>query len=67
MGNLDAWLAYGLPQPQPDWMSDGEVAHQRWTHAQVSEAMVDFVSGWPFQIWRDCETVWKAEVSTAIH
>ncbi len=22
MGNHDAWFAFGLPQPQPAWMSD---------------------------------------------
>jgi len=25
MGNHDAWFAGGLPQPQPAWMSNGEV------------------------------------------
>jgi predicted phosphodiesterase len=28
MGNHDAWFVDGLPQPQPPWMSDGEVRHQ---------------------------------------
>jgi len=48
MGNHDAWFAFGLPQPQPTWMSDGEVAHQQWTHAQLSESQQDDVQQWPF-------------------
>ena len=35
MGNHDDWFINGLPEPQPEWMSDGEVEHQHWTHAQV--------------------------------
>jgi predicted phosphodiesterase len=34
-GNHDAYFVDGLPEPQPDWMSDGEVQHQRWTHARL--------------------------------
>lgn len=50
MGNHDLWFADGLPQPQPDWMSDGEVAHQHWTHAQLDPALRKVVAGWPFVI-----------------
>lgn len=50
MGNHDDWLVQGLPQPQPDWMSDGEVAHQRWTHQQISAEQKASVSLWPYLI-----------------
>lgn len=46
MGNHDAWFAHGLPQPQPKWMSDGEVAHQRWTHAQLDPALREVIAAW---------------------
>ncbi len=50
MGNHDAWFAFGLPQPQPAWMSDGEVLHQRWTHAQIDPALGGVVARWPFSV-----------------
>lgn len=53
MGNHDAWFAFGLPRPQPAWMSDGEVAHQRWTHAQLDPALRAVVAAWPSAIYED--------------
>jgi putative phosphoesterase len=50
IGNHDAWFAYGLPQPQPKWMSDGEVAHQRWTHAQLDAALRETIAAWPIRL-----------------
>jgi predicted phosphodiesterase len=47
MGNHDAWFAYGLPEPQPAWMSDGELEHQRWTHAQLDPGLRAVVDRWP--------------------
>lgn len=47
MGNHDAWFAHGLPTPQPPWMSDGEVLHQQWTHAQLNPALRAEVAQWP--------------------
>src|SRR5262245_11592812 len=38
MGNHDAWFVEGLPQPQPAWMSEGEVQHQQWTHQALDPA-----------------------------
>ena len=49
-GNHDDWLANGLPSPQPAWMSDGEVAHQAWTHAQIAPEMVAEVAKWPWRL-----------------
>ena len=48
MGNHDAWFAVGLPSPQPTWMSDGEVAHQRWVHAALDPALQAVVAQWPY-------------------
>jgi predicted phosphodiesterase len=39
MGNHDEYFVHGLPQPQPAWMSDGEVEHQHWTHRQMDPAL----------------------------
>ncbi|MCB0037955.1 MAG: metallophosphoesterase family protein [Anaerolineales bacterium] len=48
MGNHDAWLAEGLPQPRPPWLSAGEVRHQQWTHAQIDPSLKEVVSAWPY-------------------
>jgi predicted phosphodiesterase len=50
MGNHDAYFAYGLPQPQPPWMSDGEVLHQQWTHAQLDRSLRVVVRAWLWQL-----------------
>ena len=48
MGNHDAWFAFGLPSPRPEWMDDEELAHQHWTHAQLDPALRAIVGHWPF-------------------
>ncbi|HEY7029751.1 MAG TPA: metallophosphoesterase family protein [Thermomicrobiales bacterium] len=48
MGNHDAWFAFGLPTPRPPWMSEGELRHQLWTHAQLDPALRPVVAGWPY-------------------
>jgi predicted phosphodiesterase len=48
MGNHDAWYVDGLPQPQPRWMSDGEVEHQHWVHAQLDISLKPIITGWPY-------------------
>jgi predicted phosphodiesterase len=53
MGNHDAWFAHGLPRPQPSWMSDGEVAHQHWVHAQLDPALKLAVASWPYVLEED--------------
>jgi predicted phosphodiesterase len=50
MGNHEAWFVHGLPRPQPAWMSDGEVAHQHWVHAQLGSALRAVVARWPWVI-----------------
>lgn len=55
MGNHDAWFAFGLPQPV--WMSDGEVAHQQWTHAQLNPALRAVVAQWPYSITQTVDSV----------
>ena len=57
MGNHDAWFAFGLPQPQPAWMSDGEVAHQQWVHAQLDPALRAVVARWPYVVQEEWEGV----------
>jgi predicted phosphodiesterase len=48
MGNHDDLFASGLPQPQPEWMSEEEVIHQRWTHAQIDAGFKAVVAAWPY-------------------
>jgi predicted phosphodiesterase len=50
MGNHDYWYVQGLPQPRPEWMSEGEVRHQRWTHSQLGPDFRDVIASWPFVI-----------------
>lgn len=50
MGNHDALFAFGLPDPQPTWMSDEEWEHQQWTHAQLTADMRDDVAAWPYAV-----------------
>lgn len=50
LGNHDAYFAYGLLEPRPDWMNEGEVAHQRWTHAQLDPGLRAVVATWPDRI-----------------
>ena len=57
MGNHDAWFASGLPRPQPSWMSDGEVAHQQWVHAQLDPGLRAVVARWPYVIHEEWEEV----------
>lgn len=57
IGNHDDWFANGLPQPQPPWMSDGEVAHQQWTHAQIDPSLQAVVAQWPFMLNLEFEGV----------
>ncbi len=57
MGNHDAWFAFGLPSPRPAWLSEGEVAHQDWVHAQLDPARRAQVARWPYVLERDCEGV----------
>ncbi|MBA3377681.1 MAG: metallophosphoesterase family protein [Chloroflexia bacterium] len=57
MGNHDEWFAHGLPEPQPDWMSDEEWHHQRWTHQQLTTAMRQAVASWPDAISLDISEI----------
>jgi len=66
MGNHDAWFANGLPNPQPTWMSDGEVEHQQWTHEQLDSALKATVSQWPYLIQDQTEDVTVSAVHYAL-
>lgn len=50
MGNHDAWFAHGLPHPRPSWLTDGELAHQQWTHAQLDPALTTAVATLPYSL-----------------
>jgi GrpB-like predicted nucleotidyltransferase (UPF0157 family)/predicted phosphodiesterase len=51
LGNHEAWFVHGLPQPRPVWLGDGELAHQRWLHAQLDPAWRARVARWPV-VWQ---------------
>jgi predicted phosphodiesterase len=57
MGNHDAWLAHGLPEPTPPWMGEGETRHQRWTHAQITPELREAVAAWPYTLRQEFEGV----------
>jgi len=57
MGNHDAWFAHGLPEPRPAWMSDGEVFHQKWTHAQLNPELKHVVARWRYELSETVEQV----------
>jgi predicted phosphodiesterase len=46
-GNHELYFVNGLPKPQPEWMSDGEVQHQLWTHQQLGKQRKSIISQWP--------------------
>jgi predicted phosphodiesterase len=62
VGNHDSYLVHGLPQPQPSWMSDGEVEHQLWTHGQLRSELGTIIREWPYRIEQDFEGVSTAFV-----
>lgn len=57
MGNHDSWFAQGLPEPQPAWMSNGEVLHQQWTHAQLEPGLKHIVAQWRYVLTETVEQV----------
>ena len=63
MGNHDAMFAFGIPRPRPAWMSEGELAHEQWVHAQLRPAWREQVAQWPFAL---AET-WDGVTVTFLH
>ena len=57
VGNHEAYFINGLPTPQPAWMSDGEVQHQRWTHARLGPHLRAAIAKWPYVLTYDFEGV----------
>lgn len=47
LGNHDELFAHHLLDSPPVWMSTGELAHHRWTHAQLDDSWSADVSSWP--------------------
>ncbi|MBN1400545.1 MAG: metallophosphoesterase family protein [Anaerolineae bacterium] len=50
MGNHESYFVDGLPVPRPAWLSEGEVAHQRWTHAHLDPRLRPLLAGWPYAL-----------------
>lgn len=53
MGNHDAILAEGVPDPLPEWMSEGEARHQRWVREQIAPEVRAVVAAWPYALHED--------------
>ena len=47
MGNHDAMFAADLPHSVAPWMSNGELAHQHWVHAQLNPTLRPVLTTWP--------------------
>jgi len=56
MGNHDDWYVHGLPQPRPNWMTDGEISHQHWTHNQLGAEFIEQIKTWPWEISLEIES-----------
>ena len=50
MGNHDAFLVYGLPDPLPPSISLEEADHHRWVFSTIDTSMKRVVSAWPFSL-----------------
>ena len=57
MGNHDAYFVEGLPRPRPEWMSEGEIIHQQWTHRRLGSERRSLVAKWPYGIVCEFEGV----------
>lgn len=57
MGNHESYYVNCPPQPRPAWMSEGQVQHQRWTHAQLDPQLKPVLAQWPYSIEREFEGV----------
>jgi predicted phosphodiesterase len=70
MGNHDAYFAFGIPNPRPSYMDEGEVSHHAWTReaivAQLGESAIARVAAWPYVIQEDIEGVRVAFVHYAL-
>jgi putative phosphoesterase len=52
-GNHEAYFVDGLPDPLPNWMSDGEVQHQHWTRKRLGSQLRSALAQWPYTV--ECE------------
>ena len=50
MGNHERYLVNGIPEPRPDYISDGELAHQEWVKDQLSEQQMARLRLLPYTI-----------------
>lgn len=57
MGNHEIYFVNGIPNPQPDWMNQGEVEHQHWTHACLTSQLKETLSAWPYFVSFEVEGV----------
>jgi len=50
MGNHEEYYVFGIPNPIPDYMSEGEVRHQAWVRQLVGENYKEKVSTLPYKV-----------------
>jgi putative phosphoesterase len=53
MGNHDAVLVYGIPDPLPSSMDENEATHCRWTAACLTDSHRSLMRQWPLYLTKD--------------
>lgn len=53
LGNHDAIIAFGMPDPLPYFMEENEAQHCRWTAEQVEPSYREQLARWPFYIQQE--------------
>ncbi len=50
MGNHEEYYAFGIPEPRPRYMSDGELEHQLWVRSVIGEGYRELVAAFPYKL-----------------
>lgn len=50
MGDHDAWLTYGLPSPNPPWLTAGEAEHHFWLSTAFPPEEKERLRQWPYKL-----------------
>lgn len=50
MGNHERYVSHGIPEPQPDYLSDGEYEHILWTRSSLTEDQLQRLRILPYTV-----------------
>jgi putative phosphoesterase len=56
-GNHELFFLNGLPKFPTEWWSEGELQHQRWTHAQLGAHRQAIINQWPMLLEETIESI----------